>query len=547
MQVRVYAEGVCIREAHLTNRRTLNVGRDVTHNLQLPVARGPALLFRLHYISATEARLEDHTEGQLQVNDAPAVDQSVVTPAHWLHLEHLAIRLSETPARAQTATMMSFEDAAPAIQIDSANGDVRRLDPRTLTADQPLVIGRKPPADVASITLADGRLASRVHLHLWAEGPRWKLEVLSKNGARLNKVDLPMGAVVSFRPGVLQPAHLQCGTQSFRLTQVPRRIDFVPRSAAMCRIYELIERDYADSELPFLILGETGVGKSFLAAHVHQCSHRATHPFITCASPHDSLNGTDLFGCTDGAFSGVSARLGAFREAAHGTLFLDEIGDYSTTTQHQLLRAIDTGQIQVLGENGERHVDARVIGATLVDIPHAITAGAFREDLYRRLLKLPPLLVPPLRDRIEDIPPLVDVFLAQQELPAESVADDAMSVLTEHKWPHNLGELQSVLQEMHRNASARRASQMRAEDARIAIEESRRLRERRDVGETTVVTETKKARHHPVRPTKEVIVTALEAAGGNIRRTADDLSLHEATLRRYMRSHGLDARDFRNT
>jgi transcriptional regulator with GAF, ATPase, and Fis domain len=201
-----------------------------------------------------------------------------------------------------------------------------------------------------------------------------------------------------------------------------------------------------------LINGETGTGKEVLAQAIHQSSTRSTESFvpINCGAVPESLLESELFGHEKGAFTGASAqRIGRFEEANGGTLFLDEIGDMPLNLQVQLLRVLQEGVIQRLGNNQDIHVDVRVIAATHQDLAQLVMEGKFRQDLYYRL-KVFSLTVPPLRDRRRDIPLLVNHFIKyyNEKLGRNvmSIEDAASEVLQRYDYPGNIRELQHIIE-----------------------------------------------------------------------------------------------------
>ncbi len=203
----------------------------------------------------------------------------------------------------------------------------------------------------------------------------------------------------------------------------------------------------APANVPVLITGPNGAGKEKFAEIVQANSRRAKQPFVRVNSGglNDNLIDAELFGAEAGAFTGATRlRLGRFEEANGGTLFLDEIGNLSLAAQMKLLRVLQTGELQRLGSNQTRQVDVRLISATNVDLLKAIAAGTFREDLYFRLNVIE-LVVPALRERLEDILPLAEHFLealAQAEqVPTPRLSPEASAALTEQDWSGNVREL----------------------------------------------------------------------------------------------------------
>jgi transcriptional regulator with GAF, ATPase, and Fis domain len=197
-----------------------------------------------------------------------------------------------------------------------------------------------------------------------------------------------------------------------------------------------------------LILGETGVGKEVVAQELHRHSPRASGPFVVvdCAGLPESLIESELFGHERGAFTGADrARAGAFEEAHGGTLFLDEIGELPLSTQAKLLRAIEARTVKRLGANEYRDVDVRLLAATHQDLARLCNQRRFREDLYFRLAVFP-LRVPPLRERLEDLPLLVNSILDELGSPGVRFDDELMAVLRARRWPGNVRELRNVVQ-----------------------------------------------------------------------------------------------------
>jgi two-component system response regulator AtoC len=225
-------------------------------------------------------------------------------------------------------------------------------------------------------------------------------------------------------------------------------------SEASARLREDLELA-ARADLDVLLLGETGTGKELAARWIHQNSRRARGPFVAedlCSIP-ESLLGSALFGHEKGAFTGaVSRRIGAFEAARAGTLMLDEIGEIPLSTQSSLLRVLQNREIHRLGADPSTTIacDVRVIAATHQDLQRMVDDGDFREDLYYRL-KVLAVRMPPLRERREDIPPLVRHFLEKHQVatgtPIESVSDAAMTRLQQHVWPGNIRDLENTLLE----------------------------------------------------------------------------------------------------
>jgi len=224
----------------------------------------------------------------------------------------------------------------------------------------------------------------------------------------------------------------------------------IGRSAAMQEVFKLVGR-VSRGEAPVLITGESGTGKEVVAGAVHQYSLRAKKDFvaINCAAIPDNLLESELFGHEKGAFTGASTqRVGRFEQCDGGTLFLDEIGDMPMQTQGKILRVLQEGEFSRVGGNDTLRSDVRVLAATNKDLEAEVAAGTFREDLFYRL-NVVRIHIPPLRERIDDVPLLADFFLrraaGQKGAPQLRLTDGAREALCEHSWPGNVRELENTL------------------------------------------------------------------------------------------------------
>ncbi|MHB2153490.1 sigma-54-dependent transcriptional regulator [Calditrichota bacterium GD2] len=227
----------------------------------------------------------------------------------------------------------------------------------------------------------------------------------------------------------------------------------VGQSPAMREIFRLIET-VANENSPVLIQGESGTGKELIARAIHQQSKRADRPFVrvNCGALNDNLLESELFGHEKGAFTGaIRQRKGRFELADGGTLFLDEIGDVSPALQIKLLRVLQEKEFERVGGERTLQVDVRVIAATNRHLEQRIASGHFREDLYYRLNVIP-IKVPPLRQRKEDIPLLVEYFLQQLNQRRGCIKQldpAALEILSAYHWPGNIRELQNVMERLH--------------------------------------------------------------------------------------------------
>lgn len=227
--------------------------------------------------------------------------------------------------------------------------------------------------------------------------------------------------------------------------------NIIGKSHKMQEIYELI-RDLSNTDATILVYGETGTGKELIAKAIHYHSVRKDKPFIrvNCAALPENLLESELFGHERGAFTGAfKTRIGRFEEAHGGTIFLDEVGDIPLATQAKLLRVLQEKTFERLGSNQSIQVDVRVISATNKNLKQAISRGEFREDLFYRL-NVVLIQVPPLRERMEDLPLLAMHFMKlysskfQKEM--ESIEPEAIQLLFNYNWPGNIRELENIIE-----------------------------------------------------------------------------------------------------
>jgi DNA-binding NtrC family response regulator len=309
-----------------------------------------------------------------------------------------------------------------------------------------LRIGKAPENDV----VIDHPTVSRNHLVVRRMGDRFLVQDLdSTNGTFLDGAQVREAYL---RPGAL----LEVGDVRLRFSPqvAPVQIDpsaedrlgdLVGRSVPMRQIFALLQR-ISSTDSTILLVGETGVGKGAAAKAIHKLSPRAPGPLVVfdCASVSDSLIESELFGHEKGAFTGaVSQRIGCLERAHGGTLFLDEIDDLALDLQPKLLRAIEDREFRRLGASSPVSFDARIVVASKKDLWAETQAGRFREDLYFRLSVFT-VSLPPLRDRKEDIPLLVDAFAGEglwARLP-EKVREQFLG----HTWPGNVRELRNALE-----------------------------------------------------------------------------------------------------
>jgi PAS domain S-box-containing protein len=227
--------------------------------------------------------------------------------------------------------------------------------------------------------------------------------------------------------------------------------DIISRSKAFSRIFQVLP-DIAESEATVLLQGESGTGKELFAAAIHNLSPRKEGPFVkvNCGAMPETLLESELFGYKRGAFTDARTdKPGRFKLAHGGTLFLDEVGDLSPRTQVKMLRVLETGEYEPLGGVKTEKADVRIVAATNKDLEGLVSRGGFREDLYYRL-NVVRIEIPPLRERPEDIPLLIDHFVRRfnrrMGKQVQGVSEKAMKILLNHSFPGNVRELQNILE-----------------------------------------------------------------------------------------------------
>ena len=225
----------------------------------------------------------------------------------------------------------------------------------------------------------------------------------------------------------------------------------VGSSEGMREVLAMVQR-VAPTRATVLLVGESGVGKDLIARAIHYQSPRRDKPFvkINCTAIPESLMESELFGYEKGAFTGATAaKPGKFEQADTGTVFLDEIGDVPMAVQVKLLRILQERELERLGSNRTKQIDVRVIAATNVDLKVALEQGTFREDLFYRL-NVMPIRIPPLRERVDDIPVLAGRFLRKaadtHELPVDAMSPEAIARLVAFPWPGNVRQLEKVIE-----------------------------------------------------------------------------------------------------
>jgi DNA-binding NtrC family response regulator len=240
----------------------------------------------------------------------------------------------------------------------------------------------------------------------------------------------------------------------FRREEMDKSFDFgniLGKSKGMKDIFKVVKQ-IADSKSTVLIMGESGTGKELISRAIHYNSNRKNYPFVTinCAAIPETLIESELFGHEKGAFTNaIEKKLGRFEVAHQGTLFLDEIGELSLTTQAKILRFLEEKEFNRVGGSKTIKVDVRLITATNKDLNQMIKKGSFREDLYYRI-NVVPIVIPPLRERKEDIPILIDHFINKFVLEnnknVKGINKEALEFLMQYEWPGNVRELENLIE-----------------------------------------------------------------------------------------------------
>ncbi|MCX8123753.1 MAG: sigma-54 dependent transcriptional regulator [Spirochaetes bacterium] len=310
--------------------------------------------------------------------------------------------------------------------------------------------------------------------------------------------------------------------------------EMIGNSPAMQEVKRIIDTA-ASTNARVFITGENGTGKELVARAIYRKSKRSDKPFIkvNCAAIPDELIESELFGHEKGSFTGaVARRLGKFELADKGTIFLDEICDMSPSAQAKVLRVLQEQQFERVGGNDVITVDVRVIAATNVDVKEAIEQGRFREDLYYRLNVIP-IYVPPLSERREDIPLLVDYFLEkfarEHGLGIKQMSDSAMDFLVNYSWPGNVRELKNVIERLT----------IMVPSETIQVQDITKHIESYDY-EDTIVRETSSLKKAREQFEKEYIIKMLKQYDKNISATAKALGIERTNLHRKIRQYHIN-------
>jgi DNA-binding NtrC family response regulator len=326
-------------------------------------------------------------------------------------------------------------------------------------------VKRSPP----DVVLLDNRMGGISGLetlqHIRAANPRQLVILMTAYGTAQTAIEAMKFGAYDYVIKPFDPAKLlslvegalrtqadirSAGSVTPSINSEEHKEGIVGQSPAMQAVFKAIGQ-VAASDATVLVTGESGTGKELVARSVHRHSHRGGKPFIAvnCSAIPENLIESELFGHERGSFTGATAqRLGKFELCDGGTIFLDEVGDMTPATQTKILRVLQEGEIQRVGGTETIRVNVRVIAATNKDVEELVRAGRFREDLYYRL-NVVRIRMPALRDRVEDIPQIVDFFLQNlhkaKKAKVRRVSPEALAILCRHNWPGNVRELENTI------------------------------------------------------------------------------------------------------
>jgi two-component system nitrogen regulation response regulator NtrX len=356
----------------------------------------------------------------------------------------------------------------------------------------------------------------------------------------LEKPLTPEGVLLALRSALeLRSARREARTlrEDYALTG-----EMVGGSAAMQRVREMIAR-VAPTDARVLLMGESGTGKELVASAIHRGSARRDRPFVrvNCAAIPRDLVESEMFGHEKGAFTGATERrIGRFELANTGTLLLDEVGDLGAEAQAKLLRAIEASEIERVGGGKSIKVDVRIIAATNMDLARGVADGKFREDLFHRLNVIP-MTLPPLRERPDDIRPLVlhfsALYRARAGRPAPQWSDEALAILMRHRWPGNVRELANTVERL---AILQQGGEVTASDVAAVLPVAR---DAKGAGGAPPLPEPSLDR--PLNDAldeyeRTLIARALSMAQGNVADAARRLKTDRPNLYRRMRRLGIE-------
>jgi transcriptional regulator with GAF, ATPase, and Fis domain len=399
------------------------------------------------------------------------------------------------------------------------------------------------------LVLADPSV-SRFHCKLTCDGKGWRLQDSGSlngtelNGVRVRDADIGGEGIIGLGDCLLFARGLEPASE-VPVPDIPSFGALTGTGVAMRKLFAYLEK-VAASDINVLIEGESGTGKELVASEIFQRGPRADRPFVIvdCGAISPSLVESELFGHVRGAFTGADRdRVGAFESASGGTVFLDEIGELPLELQPKLLRALEARAIRRVGETRARKVDVRVIAATNRDLEREVNKGRFREDLYFRLAVMT-VHVPPLRERIEDLPALVRSFLASIGVPPseqrELFSPSVLAELSTHDWPGNVRELRNYVERSVVLREALPASQRRMAVSAASEPGSPNEGNGNVTPDVDATVPFKLAKDAVVDAFERTYLSALlDSTGGNISKASRVAGMDRMYLHRLVQKHGL--------
>jgi DNA-binding NtrC family response regulator len=447
-----------------------------------------------------------------------------------------------TPSRGGrlgTVPLRPLIDIAQAVLTLTVEREAGKVTERTLVHEGDVCrIGTHASNDL----VLDDPSVSRFHCRIVPDAAGWRIEDSgSLNGTRLQELRilgamLPPEAVLSLGQSVIRIAP----TAPAGRTLVPMMPSFgalTGTGRAMRKLFALLEK-VAASDINCFIYGQNGTGKELVATEIVQRGPRANKPFVVvdCGAISPNLVESELFGHVRGAFTGADRdRIGAFEAADGGTVFLDEIGELPIGVQPKLLRALEQREIRRVGETATRKVNVRVISATNRDLEREVNKGTFREDLYFRIAVIT-VRVPPLRDRVEDLPHLIRAFLTLLDAKHSEhlFPPEVMEELARHEWPGNVRELRNYVERSVVLQTARMS--LPPPSSSVGMGAAGAAGRSSDVDVTV-----------PFKVAKDALIDGferaylrgiLEAAGGNMTKAARMAGIDRMYLHRLVQKHG---------
>jgi DNA-binding NtrC family response regulator len=430
---------------------------------------------------------------------------------------------------AMAATKARTAPRSYALQIVGHEGPPVALGARTVT------VGAHASCD---LVLTDAQV-SRKHaeLAITPDGIRVK-DLGSTNGTwfqgtRIGEVVVPGGATIKFGN---TPVRIS-GTDTPSLPPSDRDHfgAMAGQSVAMRELFAVLEMA-APSDATILIEGESGTGKELAAQAIHDASSRAAGPFVVvdCSAISESLIDSHLFGHVKGAFTGAERdRKGAFVEASGGTLFLDELGELPLAVQAKLLRVLEAQTVQPVGADRPIKIDTRVVAATHRDLQRMVAAKEFRFDLFYRLAVVH-VALPPLRDRLEDLPHLIATFYARKKLEPGPIEGDNLDKLRRHAWPGNVRELRNALE----RAWAMSGPNPKFTALKLWLDSGAAAPQHAEVIDTSLPFKDAKERWND-QFEKRYVAMVWQANANNVTRAAEHAGLSRRHFRELLYKHGL--------